>query len=192
MGEVSGGLIGWAVITVQHSTDAGTLLVYIYLYVFPHLRLATLLDNHSGLLSMLGWAHITQLCKDIGKEVDTVFDPNTQRFGSSLEVGHTWKRFQTASAPPAERPFAAERGVVRAVEMQNNKVNLYFPAVWKCFWRTVDTPWQIHWSEIPSFRDHDLFSQMHYLWKKASVLQNQLKTTRQNGRIKNQLQVHSW
>lgn len=25
---------------------------------------------------------------------------------------------------------------------------------------------------------------MHYLWKKASVLQNQLKTTRQNGRIK--------
>lgn len=50
---------------------------------------------------MPGCAHITKLCKDIGKGVDSVFDPNTQRFGSSLEVGHTWKRFQTASAPPA-------------------------------------------------------------------------------------------
>lgn len=34
---------------------------------------------------------------------------------------------------------------------------------------------QIHPREIPSFRDHDLFSQVHYLWKKASALQNQLK-----------------
>lgn len=40
-----------------------------------------------------------KLCKDIGRGVDTVFDPNTQRFGSSLEVGHTWKRFQKASTP---------------------------------------------------------------------------------------------
>ncbi len=153
---------------------------------------ATLLDNQSGLLSMPGWAHITKLCKDIGKEVDTVFDPNTHRFGSSFEVGHTWKRFQTASAPLALswghllRSIASLNAALRegASEMCKNKVNLYFPAVWKCFWRTVDTPWQIHWSEIPSFRDHDLFSQVHYLWKKASVLQNQLKTTRQNGRIK--------
>lgn len=38
---------------------------------------ATLLDNQSGLLSMPGGAHITKLCKDIGKGVDTVFDPNT-------------------------------------------------------------------------------------------------------------------
>lgn len=67
----------------------------------------------------------------------------------------------------------------RAAEMckrrKKNKVNLYFPAAWKRFWRTADTQLQIHLSEIPSFRDHDLFSQVHYLWKKASVLQNQLK-----------------
>lgn len=101
MGEVSVGLIGWAVITVQHSTDAGTLLVFIYLYMFFMSAVATSLDDHSGLLSMLGWAHITKLCKDIGKEVETVCDPNTQRFGSSLKVGHTWKRFQTESTPLA-------------------------------------------------------------------------------------------
>lgn len=69
---------------------------------------------------------------------------------------------------------------MRAAEMckkkpKKNKVNLYFPAAWKRFWRTADTQLQIHLSEIPSFRDHDLFSQVHYLWKKASVLQNQLK-----------------
>ena len=58
-------------------------------------------DNQSGPLSMFGCDQSAKLCKDIGKEVDSVFDPNTQRFGSSLEVGHMWKHFQTASAPPA-------------------------------------------------------------------------------------------
>lgn len=49
---------------------------------------------------------------------------------------------------------------------------------------------QIHLSEIPSFRDHDLFSQVHYLWKKASVLQNQLKQRDRMEGLKKQLQVH--
>lgn len=72
----------------------------LYIFIF----LCLLLQHYwiiSGLLFMPGCAHITKLCKDIGKEVDSVFDPNTQRFGSSLEVGHMWKHFQTASAPPA-------------------------------------------------------------------------------------------
>lgn len=34
---------------------------------------------------------------------------------------------------------------------------------------------QIHPREIPSFRDRDLFSRVHYLWEKAAVLPNQLK-----------------
>ncbi len=46
------------------------------------------MDNQSGPLSIFGCDQSTTLCKDIGKEVDTVFDPNTQRFGSSLDVGH--------------------------------------------------------------------------------------------------------
>lgn len=45
-------------------------------------------DNQSGLLSMLGCDHVIKLCKDLGKGVDSVFDPNTQRFGPSLEVRH--------------------------------------------------------------------------------------------------------
>lgn len=36
-----------------------------------------IVDNQSGLLSMLGFAHVTKLCKDIGKGVDRAFDPNT-------------------------------------------------------------------------------------------------------------------
>ena len=78
-----------------------SLLLFIYIYIFFMSSVAMLLDNRSGLLSMPDWAHIPKLCKDIGKEVDTVFDPNTQRFSTSLEVGHTWKHFQTAAAPPA-------------------------------------------------------------------------------------------
>ena len=46
------------------------------------------LDNQSGPLSMFGCDQSTKLCKDIGKELDPGFDPNTQRFGSSLDIGH--------------------------------------------------------------------------------------------------------
>lgn len=57
---------------------------------------AALLYNRSGLLSMLGRAHITKLCKDIGGKVNTVFffAPNAQRFGTSLKEGHSWKCLQ--------------------------------------------------------------------------------------------------
>lgn len=86
---------------LSQSNTAQMLDHFLFLYIYI---LCLLLQHYwiiSGLLFMPGCAHITKLCKDIGKEVDSVFDPNTQRFGSSLEVGHMWKRFQTASAPPA-------------------------------------------------------------------------------------------
>lgn len=96
-----------------------------------------------------------------------------QRFVSSLEVGHAWKCLLTAlSWGHLPRRLAS---LAAAAEMHKHKVNLDFPAAWKRFWRTADTHLQVHFSEIPSFRDHDLFSQVHYLPKKASVLQNQLK-----------------
>lgn len=45
---------------------------FYYLYFFSVSSVAALLDDRSGLLSMPAGAHITKLCKDIGKEVDTV------------------------------------------------------------------------------------------------------------------------
>lgn len=121
MGEVSGGLTGWAVITVQHSTAAGTL---VFIYTFPCVLL-----RHYWIITLVYFPclpklTLQKLCKDIGKEVDTVFDPNTQRFGSSLEVGHTWKRFQTASVVPALRwghllgSVASLNAMVREGELQ--------------------------------------------------------------------------
>ena len=41
-----------------------------------------------GSLSMFACDQSTKLCKDIGNEVDTVFDPNAQRFDASLDTGH--------------------------------------------------------------------------------------------------------
>lgn len=74
--------------------------IYIYIYVFFS---SCLLLRHYWIIRVVYFpclAELTlwKLCKDIGKEVDTVFDHNTQRFGSSLEVGHTWKRFRAAGA----------------------------------------------------------------------------------------------
>ena len=46
------------------------------------------MDNQSGPLSMFCCGQSTKLCKDTVKEVDTVFDPNTQRFGSNLDIEH--------------------------------------------------------------------------------------------------------
>lgn len=41
------------------------------------------------------------------------------------------------------------------------------------------------WSEIPLFTDHDLLSWVHYLLKKASVLQNQFKKWNRMEGLKN-------
>lgn len=66
-----------------------------------------------------------------------------------------------------------------AAEMWKNKVNPDFPAAWKKLVKDgrgkKKKVLQIHPREIPSFRDRDLFSRVHYLWKKAPVLPNQLK-----------------
>lgn len=43
-----------------------------FYFIFFTSSVATLLDNRNGPLSMLGRAHITKLCKDTGKGVDTV------------------------------------------------------------------------------------------------------------------------
>lgn len=45
--------------------------------------------------------------------------------------------------------------------------------------------------ERNSFRDHDLFSQVHYLWKKASVLRNQLKRGDRMEGLKNKCECTS-
>lgn len=124
----------------------------------------------------------------MGNKVNSVFAPDMRRFVSSLEVGHACKCLLTALSWGhllrwlASLTTGAE---TREAEMFKNKVNLYFPAAWKRFWRTADTHLQIHLSEIPSFRDHDLFSQVHYLWKKASLLQNQLKEGDRKEGLKN-------
>lgn len=73
--------------------------IYIYICFF----FSCLLLQHYWIIRVVYFpclAELTlrKLCKDIGKEVDTVFDPNTRRFGSSLEVGHTWKRLRAAVA----------------------------------------------------------------------------------------------
>lgn len=65
---------------------------------------------------------------------------------------------------------------------KKNKVNPDFSAAWKKLLkdgrgkeRKKKKYCKIHPREIPSFRDHDLFSRVHYLWKKALALPNQLK-----------------
>ena len=44
------------------------------------------MDNHGGSLFMFGCDQSTKLNKDLRKEVDTVFNHNTQRSGSCLDI----------------------------------------------------------------------------------------------------------
>ena len=74
-GVVGEGPAGWAVIRAQHSVDTGRIS-------FSHWIIKV------GSLSMFACDQSAKLCKDIEKEVDTVFDPNAQRFDSSLDAGH--------------------------------------------------------------------------------------------------------
>lgn len=80
------------------NTSCFDLFIYIYVFFFSCLLLRHYWIIRVVYFPCLAELTLRKLCKDIGKEVDTVFDPNTWRFGSSLEVGHTWKRLRAAVA----------------------------------------------------------------------------------------------
>lgn len=140
-------------------------------FFFFQLVLQTLLDGLSGPLSTLDLAHKTKLCKDTGgEEVNTVilFRPDTQRFSASQEVGQT----RTANGGAALQK-RSRRDVEK--QSQSRLSSSLEKAREGRQGKEKKKVLQIHPREIPSFRDRDLFSRVHYLWKKAAALPNQLK-----------------